>query len=463
MKFMMLNTLATLLSIITTGAPTPTQITDAVAASAAANAAAMLAQLPGCAVICLSQALPASGCLLNDVNCQCNSDILWDVAGKCSLQACTTREALAAQRVTKSACQFPVRNEGPTLVIVTSVLFGLALAFVVVRIIARSLNRFELFGADDVLILLSFIFGTPIFVFDFFLTRLGFGQDIWLIPFENISRILFYFWIAEMPYLLATVLMKMSILAFYLRVFVDYRFRQLVFVTMGVLVAFTIAYLFPLIFQCSPISHAWNGWQKETKGTCINQQVGIWVHAALNIFFDLVVLVLPIPILCNLQFTYSIRAKLQILGMFSVGIVVTVVSILRLRALIVIKDTINPTYDYFGAGLWSVVEVQVGVVCACLPTARVFVSRILPKWIGLRSTVSSAGATMGRTTKVSGRKTPTYQVPWGSSKTFSADRSSHRIPSGVIETSTEFGTAEFLKLEDTPQSTNRDHLFRPRI
>lgn len=184
--------------------------------------------------------------------------------------------------------------------------------------------------------------------------------------------------------------MKVSILAFYLRIFVDTKIRYVVFTVMGLLAAFTISFFFSMVFQCTPISYAWNSWQKEVPGHCIQVNAGIWAHAALNIFFDLLVLLIPMPTLLGLQFSYSLRSKLQIFLMFSVGCLVTIVSVLRLQTLVTVANTMNPTWDYYHAGLWSAIEVYTGIICACMPTARVFLMRIFPQWIGLTPRGSSA-------------------------------------------------------------------------
>lgn len=42
----------------------------------------------------------------------------------------------------------------------------------------------------------------------------------------------------------------------------------------------------------------------------------------------------------------------------------------------------NPTYDYSNLALWSLVEIDVGVICACMPGVAVLLRRILPKVFG---------------------------------------------------------------------------------
>jgi hypothetical protein len=42
----------------------------------------------------------------------------------------------------------------------------------------------------------------------------------------------------------------------------------------------------------------------------------------------------------------------------------------------------NPTYDTLASGVWSNVELNVGVICVCMPTFRRFFALILPRLCG---------------------------------------------------------------------------------
>lgn len=42
----------------------------------------------------------------------------------------------------------------------------------------------------------------------------------------------------------------------------------------------------------------------------------------------------------------------------------------------------NPTYDTLASGVWSNVELKVGVICVCMPTFRRFFALILPRLCG---------------------------------------------------------------------------------
>ena len=57
---------------------------------------------------------------------------------------------------------------------------------------------------------------------------------------------------------------------------------------------------------------------------------------------------------------------------------VTVVSIIRLHALVTFAQSTNATWDNFPVSLWSTVEINVGIMCTCMPTLRLLLVRLFP-------------------------------------------------------------------------------------
>jgi len=61
---------------------------------------------------------------------------------------------------------------------------------------------------------------------------------------------------------------------------------------------------------------------------------------------------------------------------------VTVVSILRLQSLVTFATSHNPTWDQWDVSNWSTIELNVGIMCACMPAMRVLLVRLFPKILG---------------------------------------------------------------------------------
>lgn len=39
----------------------------------------------------------------------------------------------------------------------------------------------------------------------------------------------------------------------------------------------------------------------------------------------------------------------------------------------------NPTYDQIDVSIWSTVEINIGIICTCLPSIRLFLIRLFPR------------------------------------------------------------------------------------
>jgi hypothetical protein len=55
-----------------------------------------------------------------------------------------------------------------------------------------------------------------------------------------------------------------------------------------------------------------------------------------------------------------------------------ITSILRLHSLYIISRSDDVTWDNVGAATWSSVELNVGIMCACLPPLRPLMNRLFP-------------------------------------------------------------------------------------
>ena len=126
------------------------------------------------------------------------------------------------------------------------------------------------------------------------------------------------FYAGELVYDTTNAVTKLSILAFYLRIFTDRMFKRSVYVLMAFIVAFLLFTLPATIFQCTPVSHVWTGWTGETKGHCFGVSTGTWIVSSVNITEDIAVILLPIPHL--LKLSLSPKKKLQVIAMFCVGL-----------------------------------------------------------------------------------------------------------------------------------------------
>lgn len=131
----------------------------------------------------------------------------------------------------------------------------------------------------------------------------------------NCSRQLF--WISESTYFALIGFIKIQFLLFYLKIFPDEKFRRITYSVIAFNLASMIAFVLACIFLCSPVSHAWKGWDGEHAGKCENNNSLSYAHASISILLDLVALSLPLPQIWRLQL--SLKKKIGVFLMFSVG------------------------------------------------------------------------------------------------------------------------------------------------
>jgi branched-subunit amino acid transport protein AzlD len=129
-----------------------------------------------------------------------------------------------------------------------------------------------------------------------------------------------------LQYTLIIHLTKFSILYFYLQFFpfvVFPKLRTTIYVTMAATLASGLAFTMAVVFQCTPISAAWNGFDEFTPASemasahCINVNVYGFTGASINLAFDLWLMLLPMPELIKL--TLPLRKKIAVCLMFAVG------------------------------------------------------------------------------------------------------------------------------------------------
>lgn len=136
--------------------------------------------------------------------------------------------------------------------------------------------------------------------------------------------------------------------------------------------------------MCTPVSYFWD--QKE-KGTCMDRYAVWFANASINIVTDVIIFIMPMPVLRHLHLPQ--RQRLALMGIFGLGAFVCLTSVLRLKSLYSISWSTDITWDNGGAAMWSSLEVNVGIICASLPTLRTTISRFFPKLFSTSAAHSS--------------------------------------------------------------------------
>ena len=88
---------------------------------------------------------------------------------------------------------------------------------------------------------------------------------------------------------------------------------------------------------------------------------------------DVWILLLPYRLIFSIP--RPTREKLAVYAVFGLGAFSTLCAVIRFHFLVVALNSKDPYYDSLGVNVWSVIEVNVGIICASMPTLRPLLSR----------------------------------------------------------------------------------------
>ncbi|PNY27452.1 Uncharacterized protein TCAP_02621 [Tolypocladium capitatum] len=349
-----------------------------VMAQSSSSSISSLAKLPQCALSCLFKELPKTKCPVTDQTCICTDPTLQQYMTTCIISRCTIKQVLTTRNLTATTCNEPIRDKSPEYVAISNAFCTASVLLVAQRLGYKMWAKLG-FGPDDWFTLIATLSAVPITIFSAqVLSANGMGRDTWTLPFDQITTFGRYYYVIEVVYFVDVALLKLALLFFYLRIFPTLHVRRLLWGTIAFVSLFGVAFVFAVAFQCTPIGYFWVSWDGEHEGKCLDENAMGLSNAILSIVLDFWMLAIPMWQLKNLGMDW--RRKAGIAAMFCVGTFITVVSILRLRALVKFNsDTPNPTWDSFDVTIWSIVEINVGLLCVCLPSLRLLLARLFQR------------------------------------------------------------------------------------
>lgn len=168
------------------------------------------------------------------------------------------------------------------------------------------------------------------------------------------------------------MLVKISIVTSYLRVFPTTVFRRIMYALSAAIVAVWICSILVTIFQCHPVRGAWDF---TLPRDCLQIVSFYYFTTAFSIFTDFLLCTLPLPVFWRLKL--PIRQKYIVSLLFAVGLFATVASALRISVLRSV-DSLDVTMGSVSTMKWSVVEVGTGIICACIPCLKPLFKNFLP-------------------------------------------------------------------------------------
>ncbi|KAJ8122393.1 hypothetical protein O1611_g9852 [Lasiodiplodia mahajangana] len=254
-------------------------------------------------------------------------------------------------------------DRGPWVRNVTTGVLILAVFFVALRLTSRRLRKLKL-GIDDWLLLGALLFLFITAGLNYAMLFYGLGRQASSVSMETLQMFLKLLVVSQIIFTTGLMLVKISILQLYLRIFPSRRFRVAVYVVTGVVLAWWAAITLLTIFQCQPISKSYQPW---IPGHCIELYGAYFGSGLPDILSDVVILCLPVSQVIKLNTTLT--NKIVIGFFFTAGAFATFASINRLVVVFQV-DHANGTWTLVEPLAWAVIEQASATVSACLPTLR---------------------------------------------------------------------------------------------
>lgn len=179
---------------------------------------------------------------------------------------------------------------------------------------------------------------------------------------------------ANVLWILVVNITKASLLTQYLRIFCSFRTRTLCYLLLFSLLPAATYAIFGGIFLCHPTAKLWN---PKLEGTCRSAQTYWLSVAGLDISLDFLVLLLPLPSILSLRLPGR-KQKIALVLVFTLGFLVCLVSVARLVTVYLTARQGKYVTSGVWAVIWSAVEANVGIICACLLALKPLAAKLLP-------------------------------------------------------------------------------------
>ncbi|GAB1318388.1 hypothetical protein MFIFM68171_08598 [Madurella fahalii] len=268
------------------------------------------------------------------------------------------------------------------------IFFFTALAFVVYSLRVYTRLKTRQWGLDDYLVTCAMIFSLMMIGPFYMYIKLGYfgwrAEDVQIYaPSFDMAPGMWWFFLAQLFYNPILAFVKASVLVFLLRLGGQKPGVKLAIHGLNAFNALqAIAIFLVALLQCLPIAANWDFALKTDPDTkCIDNSFHV-IISCLTIFTDILVIALPFWIFLGLKMPKA--AKVAVLGIFMLGIAVTIIAIVRLvgvyKLFYVPQPDKDPFYDI--TVTLSVVEANVAIVSASGPALRPLFRSWMPTLFG---------------------------------------------------------------------------------
>ncbi|KAK8026408.1 hypothetical protein PG991_003464 [Apiospora marii] len=200
------------------------------------------------------------------------------------------------------------------------------------------------------------------------------GTHAYELELPRFMKLMFGFYPMPIIYPLCCIFAKTSLIYFYTRLNPSRVYQATAWFGLFFIFGSNVGLAFATAFPCKPLELSWN---PLVPGTCIDRPATYKATAIIGLLSDVYLILLPVPTVVGLQMPWQQKA----------GTICT--SGVRLH---VIVQQLSDSDVSWGSGPTAIVEANLMIVCATLPSLRAFFLHISPRLLGQGSSSSSSGS-----------------------------------------------------------------------
>ncbi|KXX73373.1 Puromycin-sensitive aminopeptidase [Madurella mycetomatis] len=267
-----------------------------------------------------------------------------------------------------------------SFIAVFAMTFTLATIALLLRVYTRVLVVKSV-GLDEPLLIGAWAITLAFFIESLRAMPAGFGRHLYEVTATQLVGYLERLLVLALTYIWPPTLTKLSILVLYWRISPNKIFRANIIATAVVLIAYTITFTVLFSGPCNPLLGT------PESQVCLNN-IAI-SQAVLNIVTDGVIIFLPIPTILSLHM--PLKQRISVGAILALGSAACIASIARVAYVRAMVDNPDVTFTQCSAAVWSLLEMNLGILCNSLAALKPFVRRHLP------SLFSKTGSGAGKT------------------------------------------------------------------
>ncbi|KAF7534149.1 hypothetical protein G7054_g6453 [Neopestalotiopsis clavispora] len=322
--------------------------------------------MPQCAQLCLVSGIESASCNMTDISafadCICLNVGLQSDFNKCVQDSCASMTdwgtALGIEGVLCEAYPKQDRTSVPLIAAIVGI------AIVVPCVAARLASRLRYTGRlwpDDYVMIFTAIVFLGLAAILIVSARLGLGVHFWNMKIENAIPLMQIFFASQVMYIVVTFAGKLAILLLFLRIF-DTGSKKI------------ITYMCLIVLECIPIAAVWD--KSITNPKCLDLHAISVAGAISSMTTDVILMVLPIPVLWTLQISRAKRIGLVFL--FAIASLGIVASAVRFSYLVKLAGDTDETWNNVDVTVWSLIEILCTIVCGSIPAMKPLLARAVP-------------------------------------------------------------------------------------